>query len=212
MVATDLAERYRHAPGVVRANMVMSIDGSTTIDGRVGPLTGAADQRVLTTLRELADVVVVGAGTVRAEGYGPLGDTALAVVSNSGSLDPDGPLFDAGHRPWLIVPDVAHLDPRVAERVEVIRVGDRSVDPAAALDTLAARGMTRILSEGGPSLLGQLLDAGLLDELCLTLSPMLVGTAGGTALVQATRHQRFEAVDTWIDDGFTFIRLRRAGE
>ncbi len=176
----------------VRANMIASLDGGATgADGRSGSLNGPADHRVFDLLRGLADVVLVGAGTVRAEGYrelpvrpdlaaarvarGQHPDLRLAVVSRSGSLPDD--VLD-GHLAPLVVtvadrPDLAELRARVgSERVVVAGSGD--VDLATALAELGRRGLPRVLAEGGARVLGDLLVAGLVDDLCLTTVPELV--------------------------------------
>src|SRR5262249_34237897 len=155
---------------------------------------GPADQRLLSTLRALADVVIVGASTVRAEGYGPLRprpwwdelragrDPAppLAIVSRDLALDFDAAVVE-GARTSLITCAAAPAERvRMAgKRAEVITAGDAAVDLGAALDALAARGLVRQLTEGGPRLLAQIVAAGRLDELCLTMSPQL--TAGDAA-------------------------------
>lgn len=227
----ELAARYAHPAGSVRANMVQSLDGRATIEGRVGALTGPADQRVLSTLRQLADVVLVGAGTIRAEGYGPLHDPAwararaeagqapaprLAIVSNSGYLPADSPalgdLADPATQPILIVPDGADVT-ALAGRVDVMRSGSGAVDLDAALTHLRGRGLTRVLCEGGPQLLADLVGAELVDELCLTLAPVHVGaeeaeehaTGSSRAAVSPTP-VAFALADLWSDDGYVFTR------
>ncbi len=177
----------------VRANMVSTLDGAATGADRVsGSINNAADHRVFAVLRAVADVVLIGAGTARAEGYADVqvptalragrrargqSDTLeLAVISATGPL-PDG-LLDAHPRPLVITttarPDLVALQRRIgADRV--LLVGDgASIDLARALDVLAARGLRRVLTEGGPHLVGELARAGLLDELCLTWSPLVV--------------------------------------
>ena len=182
----------------VRANMVASVDGAVELHGRSGPLGGPADRLVFAVLRGLADVVLVGAGTARSERYGPVrldsGTQArrrrrgqaplppLAVLTERGDLEPGLRLFDpAAPRPLVLAPAAAArgIVGRLGERAEVIACGDRTVDPRFAVDALARRGLTRVLCEGGPSTLAALLGAGLLDELCLTHSPVLAG--GGRA-------------------------------
>jgi len=178
----------------VRANMVSTLDGGATgADHVSGSINGPADGRVFRVLRALADVVLIGAGTARAEGYSALGvpdglaglraanglapTLELAVVTRSGDLPPTLLGLD---RPPLVV--TRGSDPEVVARLRaelgddrVVVAGDDEVDLAAALDHLADRGLRRVLAEGGPSLLADLLDAGLLDELFLTWSPTLVG-------------------------------------
>lgn len=192
-----LAVHYAYPEsGSVRANMVASLDGAVTVEGRSGGLSGDADRRVFRILRALADVVLVGAGTARSEDYGPARvppelaglrdgqDTAptIAVVTRTAELDPSARLFgEARSRPVVLTCRAAPPS-RVAalqEVADVVAAGDDDVDLPAALARLADRGWTRILCEGGPSLLGALTAADLVDELTLTLAPLLVaGDAG----------------------------------
>lgn len=180
----------------LRANMVMTADGAArSPDGLSAGISGAADRRVFGRLRGLADVVLAGAGTARAEGYRPakakpeFADRraaarqgpvpAIAVVSRSLDLDLDSPLFTEPLVPTLVITcgaaDPARLD-AVAERAEVVLAGDgRDVDLHLAVKALHERGLHRVHAEGGPHLLAQLAAAGLLDELLLTISPLLAG-------------------------------------
>lgn len=192
------AYAYPDAGPWLRANMVSSADGAATRDGLTAKLGGPADQRLLSLLRALSDVVIVGAATVRAEGYGPLlprdwwGDLRegrppappLAVVSRSLDFDFDAPVFTEAVTPTIVITcEAAPMDRLRAceKRAEVITVGGEWVDVAPALDALAERGLVRQLTEGGPRLLASFVAAGRLDELCLTISPQL--TAGDAARV-----------------------------
>lgn len=193
-------ERYevdRPAPSDrpwVLANFVAGLDGAVAVQGRVGPLTSPSDQRLFRHLRSLADVVLVGAGTVRAEGYGPArvtddqraarlarGQAAvprIAVVSVSLRFDWRIPVFAApGSRPLLVCPAAAEPSSRsAAERhAELLVAGDDRVDLADALRALRGRGVATVVCEGGPALVAELLAADLLDELCLTLAPLTGG-------------------------------------
>ncbi len=179
----------------LRVNMVAAVDGAAWgPDHRSGSINDEADWRVFRVLRALADVVLVGAGTARAEDYTMLerprglehlcggAPLELALVTRYGNL-PDGVLGDV-HRPWVVTGRAGAA--RAAEAVGADRVievpdpdGDDGVDLTAALDALAERGMTRVLSEGGPTLLGAMLAAGLVDELCVTTTPELVGPGPG---------------------------------
>ncbi|MFG2089698.1 MULTISPECIES: pyrimidine reductase family protein [unclassified Spirillospora] len=190
----DLRERYAYPPeGLwLRANMVASLDGAAQRDERSGGLGNPADRHLFLLLRGLADVVIVGANTVRAEGYGPVkpsegwdgvrdGRTPvppLAIVSRTLDLDFDAPIFTEA-KARTIVLATATADPArleaARERADVILAGEDSLDFAAAVGELAARGHRRLLCEGGPGVLAQVVAAGLLDELCLTLSPLLLG-------------------------------------
>jgi riboflavin biosynthesis pyrimidine reductase len=181
---------------------VVSLDGAVELDGRSGALGGAADRELLATLRALADVVLVGAGTARSEGYGPVwvgrermqrrerrGQAplpTLAVVTRSAQLDPCGRLFverrpdqPAPPRPVVVtcLGAPAERRRRLEDVAEVLVAGDAEVDLPKAVAELRGRteASGRILTEGGPRLLGDLVGAGLLDELCLTHSPVIAG-------------------------------------
>jgi riboflavin biosynthesis pyrimidine reductase len=194
----DLVQAYAY-PGDktwVRANMVASVDGSAVADGQSEPLSGPSDKRVFGVLRGLCDVVLVGAGTARAEGYralkarrsyaehradlGQRPAPVLALVSGSLDLDPTGELFTGAER--TVVLTAASADEaaraRLAEVGDVIVAGTDRVDIAAAIDALVALGLPRVLCEGGPHLLAGVVAAGRLDELCLTTAPRLVGGHG----------------------------------
>jgi riboflavin biosynthesis pyrimidine reductase len=185
----------------VRANFVASADGAATAQGRSGGLSGEADRQVFSVLRSLADVILAGAGTVRAEKYRPVrGSEAwaelregraptppIAVVTRLLGLEPDSPLL-AGAPPHartiVLTTQAAPADRRAAaaRHADVVVAGDRLVRPEAIIGALAERGHRRILVEGGPRLLGQITAAGLLDELCLTVSPLLAGGRAGRIL------------------------------
>lgn len=155
----------------VRSNFVATLDGAAhAADGVSGSLGGAADQQVFDVLRSLADVVVVGAGTARAEGYGPA-DVPIAVVTRS--LDVPGALVAPGQ--VVITTADAPAGPlgRLRDTVDVIAVGTGTIDWPAALAALSDRGLRRVLCEGGPSLHGDLVALDLVDEVCLTIAPVL---------------------------------------
>ena len=190
-----------HATPWVRANMIASVDGAAALDGRSGGLSGDADRLVFSVLRSLADVIVVGAGTARAEKYrladqgriwaelrkGQPPAPPIAVITRELDLDLDGPLLAGpAHqaRTILLTTQAAPAARRAAaaDRADVILAGRDSVTPAAAVDALAARGHRKILVEGGPNLLKQITEAGLLDELCMTFSPVLEGGRAGRIL------------------------------
>jgi riboflavin biosynthesis pyrimidine reductase len=198
----DLADWYDYPHELdrayVRANFVTSLDGAVTgEDGLSGSIGNEADRRVFALLRALSDVVLVGAGTARAEGYHPVRvGTAwrglrerlglapapvLAVVT--ATLDLPSTVLDPqeGSGPLLVL-TCGGADPaRVAEVREllgheaVVQVGRDRIDVAEAVEQLAARGLRRVLLEGGPRLMSDVVASGLLDELCLTLSPVIVG-------------------------------------
>ncbi|PVZ14198.1 pyrimidine reductase family protein [Actinomycetospora cinnamomea] len=193
-----LAALYAHPEGCVRVNFVASADGAVAVGGLSGGLEAPGDAQVFGLLRELADVVLAGAGTVRAEGYrgartsaarearrrarGQAAVPPIAVVSTRGDLDPGAALFtDTTVAPLVLTAaDAAddarrRLGPAGAEVVAVSASDPAATDPHAVVQALADRGLTRVLCEGGPVLFGSLLAAGCVDELCLSLAPQLVG-------------------------------------
>lgn len=180
----------------VFANMVMGADGSAADAGRVGSLTGPVDQALFVALRSLADAVLVGASTVRAERYGPVRLTAaeraaraedgrpevppLVVVSSSLRFDWSIGAFAGasdGPRPILVTSASAGADALAEARAhaEVLVAGEDRVEPGRMLALLRERGVEVLLTEGGPTLLGELVAAGCLDELCLTVAPVVTG-------------------------------------
>ena len=195
-----LADLYAYPDGertFVRANMVTTVDGAAYgPDGRTGSVNTAADLRVFVLLRSLADVVLAGAGTVRTERYdlprvrsslaarraaeGRRGPPALAMVTRSGRVPEDQGLFEGDRRALVITCEAAGAEALTRTRSlagsqHVLVAGETDVDLSAALAWLRQRGLARVLCEGGPQLLTALTDARLLDELCLTWSPLLVG-------------------------------------
>ena len=195
----DLVAAYAYPRGRpwLRGNMIESADGAATVDGHAGGLGNPADQRILGLLRALADVVIAGAGTVVTEGYGPARAReeyqaaraaagqppapVMAVVSNQLRLDFSSRYFtEALQRPIVVTSGAAPPDLLRAahQAADVIIAGAQVVDPALMVDALAERGHTRLLCEGGPTFLGAAVAAGVLDELCLTVSPLLVGGPG----------------------------------
>lgn len=181
----------------LRVNFVESVDGAATRAGRSGGLGNAADRRVFGIMRRLCDVVLVGAGTIRAEGYGGMKvDSAaeawrvehglspqprLAIVSDRLALTPDDPVFaEAVMRP-LLVTNAASADggaARFADVADVVVAGSDRVDAATIPQRLADRGLPRVTCEGGPALFGALAGAGAVDEVCVTVSPLLAGGRG----------------------------------
>ena len=238
-----LAEAYAYPPSTaarpgrpwLRGNMVASVDGAARLDGLSEGLSSAADKRIFGVLRALADVVLVGAGTVRAEGYRPPRARAefaaeraargqgpapvIAVVSGRLDLDLGLPLFadptgGGGTARTVIVTCAdapAEALKAAAGVADVVIAGEGRVDPAAAVAALAERGWTRQLTEGGPSLLGQFAAAGVLDELCLSIAPLLVAgdsqriAHGPTALAE-----QLELAALLEEKGFLFARYTRS--
>jgi riboflavin biosynthesis pyrimidine reductase len=177
----DPADVYADLPTAegrpaVRLSMISSVDGATSLDGLSGGLGSLGDQRVFAVLRSLADVVLVAAGTVRAEGYGPA-SLPIAVVTRTAQLDWQSSFFtEAKAKPIVVTVEDAPKEnlAHAAAVADVVLAGTGSVDFVRALDELALRGARNVLAEGGPTLNGQLALAGVLDEVCLTLSPKLV--------------------------------------
>ncbi|MGO1684956.1 MAG: pyrimidine reductase family protein [Brachybacterium sp.] len=212
----------------VTGHMVAGLDGTAAIDGPVGALSTAPDQSLFRRMRQIADVVLIGAETVRREGYAPirLSDEAreqrrlrgqsptppVAVVSRSLDLDFTSSVFArAAKDARTLLITCASADPRrldaAREVATVIIAGQERVDPATALQALAERGHRVVLCEGGPRWLGELVAADRLDELCLSLSPLMGGdplpvsvTPPGAGL------SYFTLKSTMVEDGTLFLR------
>jgi riboflavin biosynthesis pyrimidine reductase len=200
---TDARRRRRDGRPWVLVNMISSLDGAVAINERSGGLGGPADRQVFGVLRGLADLVLVGAGTARAERYGPPARAGLriAVVTRSADLDWSSPLFTSGAG-FVITTEDAPAVP-----VDSVRAGHGSVDLAGAVGQLSA---DVVLCEGGPSLNGDLVTEGVVDEWCITLSPMLVGGSAGRAARSAVAQPTgYELVHVLEEDGFLFVRAVR---
>ena len=185
----------------LRANFIASLDGGATFGGTTGQLGGPGDRAVFSVLRELADVILVGAGTVRAEGYAGARPTVpqrqqrqargqsevpqLAIVTKSGQLERDMPVFTRTEVPPLVCTCAAAADQTrrglagLADVIDCSADDPAQVDAATLLAVLADRGLHRVLTEGGPTLFSSFVESDLLDELCLTIAPCLVGGQAG---------------------------------
>lgn len=234
----DLVGAYAPPPGTpgasgtrfVRCNMISTIDGAITVNGRSGLLGGPGDHRVFQVLRSWADVVVVGAGTARTEGYGParlsdeLRSTRLdrgqppvppiAVVTLSGNVDLTAPLFSEAEARSIVVTAAAgeavlRGNAQLGDVADLIVAGESAVDLTQAFDQLAQMGYRSLLLEGGPGLNADVVHAGLLDELCLTLSPRVVAGAGSRIIAgpELDPPMGVEATSVLEEDGFLFFRL-----
>lgn len=228
-VSANVATEARPVPPDrpwVMVNMVTSVDGASTgPNGRSAPLSSDADRRLFHALRNVADVVLAGAGTVRAENYGaPRGDDGsgravprLATVSSSLALDPDARFFrEPSMSPIVLTTEQAMLegraDPRLAGVAEVRAAGHHELDWPAALRLLRSEyGCGVLLVEGGSTLNAQLVTADLVDELRLTLAPMVVGGPShrvvGPGVPAETR--RYTLADLVEEDDFLFLRYLR---
>ncbi|HET8930038.1 MAG TPA: pyrimidine reductase family protein [Acidimicrobiales bacterium] len=175
-------------------NMATTLDGATALDGRSRGIGGPGDRSAFHALRSAADVILVGAGTARAENYGPVSvpdahlearaaagrdePARLAVISASGSLDPDSRMFSGSGKPPLVytVSDTPmSVADRLADVAEVVVAGASAVDPHLVLRDLAARSVRCVVCEGGPHLNADLIAADVVDEWCWTIGPSLVG-------------------------------------
>lgn len=220
------AYAYPEGRSWLRANMVASADGAAHLDGRSAGLSSAGDMRIFGVLRVLADVVLAGAGTARIEEYKPArrrpqfaalragrpAAAAIALVSRRLDLNLTAPLFtDAQADARTIVITCADTPAErraaVARVADLIVAGQTLVDLKAAVAELTARGLGRVLCEGGPHLLGQLAADGLLDELCLSLSPTLAGPGAGRVVAGAPFPAgRMALTQVLTEDSFLYCR------
>lgn len=229
-----LAALYAYPAGLsrphVRANMIASIDGGATDDGSSGGLAGPGDRAVFTRMRQEADVILVGASTVRIENYsgaqmslaqrqerqarGQAEVPPIAVITHRADFEHDAKLFTRTEVPPLILTSRDAVDDTRARFGALADVADASgpqgdrVDPAAVLDVLDARGLRRVLTEGGPSLLSMFIERDLLDELCVTIAPILVGgSARRIASGGGEAHTRMRRSHILSDaEGYLYMR------
>jgi riboflavin biosynthesis pyrimidine reductase len=219
---------YSDPPDGVRVNMVNSLDNEAAFNGRVAAISDATDHRLLLNLRAYADVILVGAGTVRAEAYGPvilrddqrrsrterLGMSAeppVAVVTTRGVLPAESRLFGVTPRPIVITTRAAAASAPATDDHDVIVAGDDHVDLPVAISALRERGFRRVLCEGGPSLLQSLAECDLIDEMCVTVSPMVAGGQGGTsgAPTGLTEPRRLRLAHVLSHNDFLYLRYTR---
>lgn len=185
----------------LRVNVIAAADGAMTVDGRSGGLGNANDQAMMARLRMHADVVLVGAGTIRVEGYGPL---VLPEAAQRWRTDRGMP-----PNPRLAVASRSGDVPDRVRSPELIMLGEG----ATARDDLAALGLTQVLCEGGPHLFGSLAAAGQVDEVFLTLSPLLAGPGAGRIVAGSPfAPQRLVLRHLLTDDELLYLRYARAAE
>jgi riboflavin-specific deaminase-like protein len=232
----DLEALYDYPPDLtkpwVQVNFVSSADGAVTVNGRSAGLSSPGDKKVFALGRDLADVVLVGAGTARAEGYKGVKRTEMrterrarlglapvppiAVVTASANLDPTSPLISGTEVPTIVVTcESAPVERRKAladAGADVVVTGQDTVDVRALLAELGERGLRRVCCEGGPTLFGELIVTDLVDQLCLTIAPLLAGGGAGRIVsgspVTAGLDMTTESV-LRDEDGFLMLRYRR---
>lgn len=217
-----LVAELRTGEPVLRVNFVASVDGAATHNGLSGGLSDDADKRYFELLRRASDVVLVGAGTVRAEGYGPLrvSDESVrwrvanglgehpvfAIVSRSLDLDP-AIVRDAPVRPVLLTVQDATV-PDTLAGADVVVAGDGRVEGPRVIAALAERGLGTVLCEGGPHLFGSLLTDVVVDELCLTVSPVLEGGPGPRITAGLGQRKELELASILRSNSTVLLRYR----
>lgn len=221
----DLEPRTPGGRPFITANMIAGLDGRASVEGGSTGLGGATDSELLLGLRTRFDAVLIGAGTLRAERYGPIiRDPAIrdrreaaglepcpvaVVMTRSGDLPFDCGLFTEGIGRVVIFSDGIGDPPVSSTSVEVVdQEGDESL--TAAIGRLHEEGIRSILCEGGPHILGELISEGLLDELFLTFSPIITGEPDAPRVVEGMTGgpAGFELIDLLTADGDMFTRYR----
>ncbi|BBZ28088.1 hypothetical protein MMAD_23830 [Mycolicibacterium madagascariense] len=214
----------------VRANMIASLDGGATDDGKSGGLAGPGDKALFSRMRQEADVILVGASTVRIENYsgaqmslaerrerqqrGQAELPPIAVITHGADFEHDAKIFTRTEVPPLIVTsrdsveDARSRFAAVAEVIDASGAHSDRVDVGVVLATLAERGLRRVLCEGGPGIISLLIENELLDELCMTIAPVLVGgQARRIAAGSGEAHTRMRRSHLLSDDeGYLYTR------
>ena len=241
-VVHEVAALYRARPRAddqpwLRANMVASADGASALDGRSGGLGGPADRMVFNILRSICDVILVGAGTARAERYKPVSESRvwaelragrsplppIAIVTRSLDLSDCQPLLSAlpadARTLVITTAEAAGRAPAAWTReVRTVVAGETHVDMGQAVAGLVSLGFREILTEGGPHLLGHLTRAGLLDELCLTTSPVIAAGRASRIVADAdpaghpAAGLKLDLVHVLADAGFLLSRYVRPAD
>ncbi|MBU9764721.1 pyrimidine reductase family protein [Mycobacterium sp. TNTM28] len=233
----QLADYYAYPDDLrrcwVRGNMISSLDGGATEDGKSGGLGGPGDRAVFNLMRQRADVILMGASTVRIENYsgvqlsitqreerqrrGQAEVPPIAVITASAAFDHEAKFFTRTEVPPLILTTTRTVDEArqrlgaVAEVIDASGADPTLVNPAVALRILAERKLFRVLTEGGPQLLSTLIETDMLDELCLTVAPLLVGGVArriATGPGQACTRMRPAHLLT-DDEGYLYTRYVR---
>jgi riboflavin-specific deaminase-like protein len=214
-------ERAPEERPFVFVNMVASVDGRAQVNGRAAELGEDADLEMLLELRAMADAVLIGPGTLRAEGYARLvgseerrayreslglpPDPPAVIVSRSFDVPWDARLFADAAQPVLVYTGSEPDPPETVAPVEVVR----TADPAAMMADLRSRGVAALLSEGGPTLLSALLEAELVDELFVTIAPLITGDPVALRIVEGeglSRAKRARPVWVLRAHGELFLR------
>jgi riboflavin biosynthesis pyrimidine reductase len=228
LYAADARPRVGGRPWVL-ANMISSLDGATHVDGLSGGLASDADRLTFRAIRAVADVILVAAGTARSEQYHPISTTPaiaaaraargqsdrprLAILTRHLDLDLDGELFVAPEPPIVLTTEQAPAARvRHAEaRTTVLQFAGDRVDVGEAVRALgSAVDANVVLSEGGPTLIGQLAAADVLDELCLSLSPLVVGgDAARVTDIATTTSSRHHLARVLEEDSMLLLRYVR---
>jgi riboflavin biosynthesis pyrimidine reductase len=192
--------------------MVMSLDGSIVgADGVSKSISSPADRALFGQLRRAAEVILVGASTVRTENYRPA-RIPIAIVSSTLNLPAHLALFAEASTQTpstMVLTSQVAIDAAPSElagRIDLIACGAQKVDPRTAIDSLASRGLMRIHCEGGPTLLTALLEANALDELLLTVSPVFVGTAARLLSPSQFPGLTLQPKQVLTSDGSIFLR------
>jgi riboflavin biosynthesis pyrimidine reductase len=226
----DLAALALAGRPYVIANMVASADGKATVDGKSGGLGSPTDRAIFHRLRSQADCVLAGAGTLRAERYGRLvrdpavraqraaeglaPDAVAATITRTLQLGDDLPLLADPDSTLIVFTSSDAAAPAGAARIVVERMAPSELGAAAALRRLRARhGIRSVLCEGGPALLGELVADGVLDELFLSVSPLLAGGAEVRTIVEGpalAKPARLSLVWALEADSGLYLRYRVA--
>jgi riboflavin-specific deaminase-like protein len=225
-----LTSRARDDRPYVVANMIATVDGRAALEGRTQTMSTPVDRALFHSLREQVDAVMVGTGTIALERYGPLvrdeerrkrrkerglEEVPLAVTaSRSMELPVEAPLFQDAASRILALTNSSREPPGCPATVEVLRIPGEEIDFVAGMEALrGGHGVRALLLEGGPTVLAAMLASGVVDELFLSLSPLVAGAGGEPSIVEGALPGpgRLRLISLFEDASYLYLRYSVEG-
>lgn len=203
----------------IRANFATSLNGVIKVDGKSDGVSGKADKAIFKYLRNHCDAIVVGASTAHKENYSvPRSNPEngkrprLIIISKSLNIQPNAKFLDSEAKPLIVtsqksLADSIAITEMLDGKAELVALGDETVELRRLKDLLLSRDYRTVLCEGGPTIFSYLLSQKLIDELCLTISPLIpAGEPTGIARLEEGYSTKLELANYFSVEGFLFCR------